>query len=58
MEFLIIAGIDISHIRLVDLTRLAEQAKPFYEWVEGQFQKVLLTTDSLDQMVRTATEPQ
>lgn len=37
-DLLIIAGVDISHTRLVDLTRLADQARPFYEWVEANFQ--------------------
>ncbi len=54
MELLIIAGVDISHIRLVDLTRLADQAKPFYEWVGTKFQETLLIDDSLEQIIRSA----
>jgi hypothetical protein len=34
VELLVIAGVDISHIRLVDLAGLADRAKPFYDWIE------------------------
>ena len=34
MKDLIVHTIDISHYRLVELTKLADQAKPFYDWVE------------------------
>lgn len=37
MELLLIAGIDLTHLRLVDLANLADRAKPFYDWVEKQF---------------------
>ncbi|MBC8098219.1 MAG: hypothetical protein H7Y11_02140 [Armatimonadetes bacterium] len=55
MELLIIAGIDISHLRLVDLTRLADQAKPFYDWVTIRFQTALLSNASLEQLLLKAT---
>lgn len=57
MELLVIAGVDIAHIRLVDLTRLADQAKPFYDWVEVRFQTELANEQSLEQTLLTA-EPQ
>jgi hypothetical protein len=33
---LIVHKVDVSHARLVELTRLADQAKPFYDWIENQ----------------------
>ncbi len=56
MNLLIVNGVDITHSRLVDLTRLADQARAFYDWVEVQFQTVLSTSDSLDEILRTATQ--
>lgn len=54
MELLLIAGVNISHVRLVDLTKLADQAKPFYEWVETKFQATLSTSYSLEQILHLA----
>jgi hypothetical protein len=53
---LIIEGVDITHSRLVDLTRLADQAEAFYDWVTVQFQRTLERSDSLDSILRTASE--
>jgi len=36
MDDLIVHKVDVSHSRLVELTKLADQAKPFYEWVENK----------------------
>lgn len=41
MERLVISEIDISHSRLVELTKLADQAEPFYDWIEDRFQRYL-----------------
>jgi len=54
MEPLIISGVDITHARLVELANLADQAKPFYDWIETRFQKQLSTPASLDEILRTA----
>lgn len=43
MEDLIVHKVDVSHARLVELTKLADQAKPFYDWVE---KKVKIQTGS------------
>lgn len=53
---LILEGVDISHSRLVDLTRLADQAEPFYDWVVVQFQRTLETQDTLNEMLQQASE--
>lgn len=34
MTELVVHKVNIAHYRLVELTRLADQAKPFYDWVE------------------------
>lgn len=36
MDDLIVHKVDVSHARLVELTKLADQAKPFYEWIENK----------------------
>jgi len=35
---LIVLGVDFTHARLVDLTKLADQAGPFFAWIEKEFQ--------------------
>ncbi len=56
MTKLIVSGVDITHSRLVDLTKLADQAKPFYDWIEFRFQQQLSKTGSLDEILRTASK--
>jgi hypothetical protein len=48
MPKLLISGIDITHSRLVELAKLADQAKPFYDWIEKQFQLALGTNSDLN----------
>ena len=48
-------GIDFGHLRLVDLTRLADQAEPFYRWAEVKFQIATHRGDSLEKIVRSAS---
>ncbi|MDJ1181239.1 hypothetical protein PJF56_20465 [Roseofilum sp. BLCC_M91] len=36
MNELIVHQVNITHYRLVELSKLADQAKPFYDWVEKQ----------------------
>jgi hypothetical protein len=54
-DLLLLYNIDITHLRLVDLTRLADQAKPFYDWVEKEFQTVLKRDESLNILLLTTT---
>ena len=56
---LIVRGVDFTHARLIDLTKLADQAGPFYAWIEKEFQihyhsakplaELIMTTD-LDEL--------
>lgn len=34
MKKLIVHTVNITHVRLVELAKLADQAKPFYDWIE------------------------
>lgn len=54
----VIDGVDISHVRLVELSQLADQAKPFYLWVEGTFQRALETKTSLDDILHLSSKEQ
>src|SRR5437764_15452041 len=53
---LIVFGVDITHSRLVDLAKLADQAEPFYIWVEEQFQSVLNRSEPFDTLLRESSE--
>jgi hypothetical protein len=55
LKTLTITGIDISHSRLIELTKLADQAEPFYNWIELRFQKYLSRKESLDNILRIAS---
>ena len=34
MNDLIVHQVNIAHYRLIELSRLVDQAKPFYDWIE------------------------
>ncbi len=53
MTRLIVSGVDIAHSRLIELTKLADQSKPFYDWVELRFQTHLSRQTTLDELLRT-----
>lgn len=53
-----IEGVDLSHVRLVELSQLADQAKPFYMWAEETFQRVLETEEPLDGILRDSSKEQ
>ncbi len=56
MSGLELGGIDLSHSRLTELAKLADQAKPFYDWVTGQFRKLRQSNLSLTELLMTGTE--
>jgi hypothetical protein len=51
-EQLIISGVDLTHARLVELTKLADQAKPFYDWLESRVSGHLAASGSLDEILQ------
>jgi len=58
LNTLIVHGVDIAHSRLVDLTRLADQAEPFYHWVELTFRRTLHSQISLESLLQTLSRDQ
>lgn len=58
MRKITVSGIEITHRRLVELTKLANQAKPFYEWIERQAQQSINNQDTLDENLRNASQIQ
>jgi hypothetical protein len=52
---LIIRGVDFTHARLVDLTKLADQASPFFSWIEKEFQAYFHSAKPFQELVMAAT---
>ena len=55
---LIVHKVDISHSRLIELTKLADQAKPFYDWIENKMKICTGSHKDLDDILHEATEQQ
>lgn len=51
MKKLIVHKVNISHSRLVELSKLADQAKPFYDWIEKNAKKVTGSHRSLNEIL-------
>lgn len=51
MEDLIVHKINIAHYRLVELTKLADQAKPFYDWIERHAKMVTGSHKSFNDII-------
>src|SRR6266496_932943 len=49
-------NVDVGHSRLVDLFKLADLAKPYYDWVEEKFRQILQNNRSLSENLMTASE--
>jgi len=45
---LVVHNIDISHSRLVDLTKLADEAKPFFDWIERRAMDIKKNSQTFD----------
>jgi hypothetical protein len=56
MNELIVHKVDITHYRLVELSKLADQAKPFYEWVEKTAKKITGSHQELNEILMSATK--
>lgn len=54
MNELIVHQVDITHYRLIELTKLADQAKPFYEWVEKTAKRITGFPKELDEILMSA----
>jgi hypothetical protein len=53
-----IGEVDLSHSRLVELFRLADAAKPFYDWIEKQALSAYPSFASLDSFLASASKDQ
>jgi len=51
MKQLIVHQVNIAHYRLIELSQLADQSKPFYDWVEKQSKKVTNSHQSLNDIL-------
>jgi len=56
MNDLIVHTINIAHYRLIELTKLADQAKPFYDWVEKQAKRITVSHRSLNEILLTCSK--
>lgn len=55
---LIVHEVDISHIRLVELSKLADQAKPFYDWIERKTKNVMKNSRPFEDNIMNMTKEQ
>lgn len=56
MKELIVHQVNITHYRLVELSKLADQAKPFYDWVERIAKKQTGSQKSLNEIILQASK--
>lgn len=49
-------GVDFSHLRLTELVKLADQAEPFYLWVERIFRQITGRSDALHQILESVDQ--
>lgn len=56
MKKLIVHTVDVTHYRLVELSKLADQAKPFYDWVEKEAKKITGSHRSLNEILLKANK--
>jgi hypothetical protein len=58
MKDIIVHQVNITHYRLVELSKLADQAKPFYDWVERIAKQVSGYNKSLSEILLTSNKSQ
>ena len=56
MNELIVHKVNITHYRLVELSKLADQAKPFYEWVEKTAKRLTGSHKELSDILMSANK--
>ncbi|MFH0824052.1 MAG: hypothetical protein V2B18_14980 [Pseudomonadota bacterium] len=55
MKDLIVHQVNIAHYRLIELSKLADQAKPFYDWVEKHARRVTGSHRPLNEILLKAS---
>jgi hypothetical protein len=58
MNNLIIHKVNIAHYRLIELTKIADQTKPFYDWVEKQAKRITGDYHSFSEILLTCPKTQ
>src|SRR3972149_6674138 len=58
MKDLIVHKINITHYRLVELSKLADQAKPFYDWIEKHAKKATGSHKNLNDILFDCSKQQ
>ncbi|MDR2842006.1 MAG: hypothetical protein LBV52_02270 [Spirochaetaceae bacterium] len=58
MKDIIVHQINVAHYRLVELTKLANQAKPFYDWVERIAKQTTGYSKSLSEILFSSNKEQ
>ena len=58
MKDLIVHQVNIAHYRLIELAKLADQAKPFYDWVEKVAKRVTGQSKDLNGILFSCTKQQ
>lgn len=56
MKKVIVHRIDVTHYRLVELCKLADQAKPFYDWVEKQAKKITDSHQDFNEIIMSSSK--
>jgi hypothetical protein len=56
MKDLIVHQVNIAHYRLIELTKLADQAKPFYDWIERHAKIVTGSHKSLNDIILSCSK--
>lgn len=56
MNELIVHQVNITHYRLIELAQLADQAKPFYDWVEKIAKKRTGSHKTLNEILMSASK--
>lgn len=56
MTLLVVEGVNLTHSRLVELAKLSDQARAFYDWVESQFQEIIQRQSSLNDLLLAASQ--
>lgn len=56
MNELIVHQVEITHYRLIELSKLADQAKPFYDWVERIAKRQTGSHKELNEILMSATK--
>jgi hypothetical protein len=58
MKDIIVHQVNVAHYRLIELSKLADQAKPFYDWVERIAKQISGYNKSFSEILLTCNKSQ